>query len=175
MLLEKPKRLSSVHSERSRPRPRAQRCQAGVGVPAVSIRAQGSQEGRAGRSPWPGVGGGGHGRVLCGLARPQVRLSAPRRCCGIRIGILGLSEAQAADWGKARGRMWAGEAMGPSQLRQLPGLTQGTAHPILGRCHAFGTWVIKGLALFLSLPCSESFCYPPSESGGRAPGLAPAS
>lgn len=76
---------------------------------------------------------------------------------------------------KARGRMWAGGTMGPSQLRQLPGLTQRTAHPILGSCHAFGTWVIKGLALFLSLPCSESFCYPPSESGGRAPGLPPAS
>lgn len=49
--------------------------------------------------------------------------------CRVQIGILGLSEAQAADWGKGGGGTRAGGAMGPSHLRQLPGLAQGTVHP----------------------------------------------
>lgn len=169
MLLERPKRLSSVHSERSRPRPKAQRCQAGVGVPAVSIRAQGSQEGRAGRSPWPGP------PFYAALHDRGCRSRLPGAAVGSELVFLASQRPRRRTWGKARGRMWAGGTTGPSQQRQLPGLIQGTAHPILGHCHAFGTWVIKGLALFLSLPCSESFCYPPSESGGLALGPVPGS
>lgn len=93
MLLERPKRLSSVHSERSRPRPKAQRCQAGVGVPAVSIRAQGSQEGRAGRSPWPGP------PFYAALHDRGCRSRLPGAAVGSELVFLASQEAQAADLG----------------------------------------------------------------------------
>lgn len=90
-LPEMPKRLPSVRSEHSWPSPRAQCCQAGEEAQPVSIRvegrAQGSQEGRAGRAPWPVA-------QFCVASRQRARLSAPR----LWGPILGLSEAQAVDW-----------------------------------------------------------------------------
>lgn len=91
-LPEKPKRLPSVSSERSRLSPRAQCCQARMGAQSVSIRiegrAQGNREGRAGCAPWPVA-------QFYAASRQRARLSAPRLWGP--IGILGLSEALAMD------------------------------------------------------------------------------
>lgn len=90
---------------------------------AVSIRVeggpQGNQEGRAGRATWPVA-------QFYAASRQRARLW-PSRLWG-PIGILGLSEVQAVGLRLSRGR-GAGGMVGPSLLRQLPWLAQGTAHP----------------------------------------------
>lgn len=171
-LLEKPKRLSSVHNECSRPRPRAQCCQAGVGVPAVSIRvegrAQGSQDRRAGHSPWP---------------RAQICAASHALGLGSRLPGCWL---QGPNWysrslrgpggrlGQRRGRDEGGRSDGTQSSAPASRAGPGDRASILGRCHASGTGVIKGLALFSLTSLAQRACYPPSESGGRALGPAPA-
>ncbi|MEJ1273460.1 hypothetical protein NN561_004327 [Cricetulus griseus] len=125
--LEKPKRLSNVHSERSRPRPRAQCCQNGVGrcpKSVLGLRAgrrevrKDAQAARPGRGP--------------SSMRPRTPASAALSSrfagCWVQIGILGLSEAPAADWSKAGGGTRA-ERRSPVSCASFP--AQGTAHPCL--------------------------------------------
>lgn len=144
-LPEKPKRLPSVRSERSRLSPRAQCCQTRMGAQSVSIRVeggpQGNQEGRAGRATWPVT-------QFYAASRQRARLS-PSRLWG-PIGILGLLEAQTVGLrlsrgrGAGRGRNGGAQSAAPASLAG-----PGDSAPILGHCHACRTRGIKGLALFL--------------------------
>lgn len=168
---EKPKRLPTVHSELSRSRPRAQGRLARVGAPTVSIRVEGraqeSQEGRAGRLPWPGA--------QFYAASHASRRGSRLRAAGVGSKLVFLASQRPRLWtgpeqGSGCGRSGRAQSVSPAS-RAGPG----DSAPLLGRCHAFGTGVIKGLALFFLRPSySEGFCYPHGESSRSPLGLAAA-
>lgn len=147
-LPETPKRLRSVCSEHSRPSPRAQCCQARVGAQSVSIkvegRAQGSQEGRAGRAPWPVA-------QFYAASRQRARLSAPRLWGP--IGSLASQRPRrwtGAEKGAGRGRNGGAQSAAPASPAGL-----GDSAPILGHCHAVRTPGHKGISTFSLGPSAQ--------------------